>query len=380
MADQFRDAYLRIIENRGVIDGRFSGIRRIGALGGNGCFSLVFSARDSQTNRDVALKFYRPDKLGESYRWESFRREAQILEELAGQEDIVGWVAPLSSFVETMTSAQGDPFPIPFSYYAMELAVADMEVAIANANWGASELLAAFRCMCRATQRIHSQRIAHRDIKPGNFVITEEGKVKISDFGAARRFNLATRPLMTAYTYPQGEWLYAAPEILAGLHDVDPEYAFGADFFSLGAILFELFSGTKLGHHLSGQGLHNNLCTHFANIRTTQRKSVYDQVVSSISDGYPLPRMGAQGPGVPPCIRDRVDDLYHQLAAVNYQKRLTDFQGIFRRIETCILILNHEEKYRRWREQKERFREAREAKRQRGRTLAHAADADGVRK
>lgn len=268
MADPFRDACLQIVESRSAIGGRFSGIHRVGTSGGNGNFSLLFSARDGQTNQDVALKFYRPDKLGESYRWESFRREAQILEELAGQQDIVGWVAPLSSFVETMTSPQGVPFPISFSYYAMELAVADMEVAIANADWDASDLLTAFRCMCRATQRIHSQRIAHRDIKPGNFLITEEGKVKISDFGTARRFDSATRPLLTAYTYPQGDWLYAAPEILAGLHDVDSEYSFGADFFSLGAILFEMFSGTKLGHHLGGQGLHNNLCTHFANIKT----------------------------------------------------------------------------------------------------------------
>ena len=107
---------------------------------------------------------------------------------------------------------------------------------------------------------------------------------------------------------------------------------------------------------------------------------MYDRVVSSISDGYPLPRMGAQGPGIPPCIRDRVDDLYRQLAALNYQKRLTDFEGIFRRIETCILILKYEEKYRRWREQKERFREAREAKRRRGEMLARPVGEDGVRK
>jgi serine/threonine protein kinase len=380
MADQFRDACLQIVESRGIIDGRFTEIHRIGTSGGNGCFSLVFSAYDGQTKRQVALKFYRPDKLGESYRWESFRREAQLLEELAGQQDIVDWVAPLSSFQETMTSAQGVPFPISFSYYAMELAMTDMEVAIASADWHAGHLLTAFRCMCRAAQRIHSQRIAHRDIKPGNFLITEKGQVKLSDFGTARRFDTVSRPLLLAYTYPQGDWLYAAPEILAGLHDVDPEHAFGADFFSLGAILFELFSGTKLGHHLSGQGLHDNLCIHFGNVKPAQRKSIYNRVVNSISDGYPLPRMGAQGPGIPTCIRDRVDDLYRQLAALNYHKRLVDFPGIFRRIDACILILKHEEKYRRWREQKERFRVARDAKRDRRERLASAIDANGVRK
>jgi serine/threonine protein kinase len=361
MADPFRDACLQIVENRNTIDGRFSQVRRLGATGGNGCFSLLFSAVDNSSGRSVALKFYRPDKIGESYRWESFQREARILEGLAGQSDIVEWVAPLGSFVET-ASVSGVPFPIPFSYYAMELAVSDLETALASANWTPASLLTAFRCMCRAVQRVHTRRIAHRDIKPGNFLLLEKGGVKLSDFGTARQFDAVTRPLAAGYTLPPGDLLYAAPETLAGLLDVDSELAFVADFFALGAILFEMFSGTKLGHHLAGQRLHDNLCL-FGNVKPAQRQLVYDQVVNSIADGYPLPAMAAQGPGVPPCIRDRVDDLYRCLAALNYHKRLTDFQTIFGRVDTCLLILRHEEKFRRWREQKERFREAREAKR-----------------
>lgn len=363
MADQFRDACLQIVENRQTIDGRFSQVRRLGATGGNGCFSLLFSAVDGSTGRDVALKFYRPDKMGESYRWESFQREARILEGLAGQNDIVAWVAPLGSFVET-ASVNGVPFPIPFSYYAMELGVSDMETALASATWTPANLLAAFRCMCRAVQRVHTHRITHRDIKPGNFLLIEKGGVKLSDFGTARQFDTVGRPLAAGYTLPPGDLLYAAPETLAGLLDVDSELAFATDFFALGAILFEMFSGTKLGHHLASQRLHDNLCL-FANVRPAQRQVVYDQVVTSITDGYPLPAMAAQGPGVAPCIRDRVDDLYRCLAALDYHKRLTDFQAIFRRIDTCLLILEHAEKFSRWQEQKERFREAREAKRER---------------
>lgn len=360
--DPSRDAYLQIIENQALVDGRFSRIRRLGPTGGNGCFSLLFSALDNRTNQEVALKFYRPDKLTESYRWESFRREAQILEELGGQPDIIGWVAPLSSFVETMTSPQGIQFPIPFSYYALELAVSDVEFAIANAQWTPTDLLTAFRAMCRGVQRVHNQRVAHRDIKPGNFLLTQGG-VRLSDFGTARRFDMRSQPLLLAYNYPPGDFLYAAPEISAALHDVDPEYAFGADFFSLGAILFELLSGTKLGHHLANQYLHQNLFL-FAQVPVGRRQATYDNVVSSISNSYPLPNLGAQGPGVPPCIRDRADELYRRLAALDYHKRLTDFPTIFRSVDTCLLILKYEEKYRRWRKQRDEFRRARDAKRQ----------------
>lgn len=137
----------------------------------------------------------------------------------------------------------------------------------------------------------------------------------------------------------------------------------------MGAILFEFFSGTKLGHHLASQHLHDNLCL-FANIKVGQRKAIYDRVVKSISDGYPLPSLASQGPGVPPSIRDRVNDLYGRLAALNYENRLMDFPTIFRGIDTCLLILKYEQKYKRWREQKDIFRHAREAKRLRRASMA----------
>jgi|HubBroStandDraft_6_1064221.scaffolds.fasta_scaffold03482_6 serine/threonine protein kinase len=362
MPDEFREGCLNIVENRGTIDGRFTNIKRLGRDGGGGCFSLLFSAQDTQTSQEVALKFFRPDKLGESYRWECFQREAAILQELAGQEDIVGWIAPLSTFTQMMKSDTGVPFPINFSYYALELGASDMESAIANATWKPVDILLAFRCMCRGLQRIHCQKIAHRDLKPGNFLITPAGKVKLADFGTARRFDGAEKPLLNIYRYPPGDWLYAAPEILAGLHDVRPDYAFGADFFSLGAILFELFSGTKLGHHLGRHHFHENLCQHFAHVKLERKEMVYDEVIGSIANNNPLPRIAAHGPVIPACIRDRVDELYRRLSMVDYRRRLRDFETIFRGIQSCILILNHEEKYSRWRELQRKFRAAREEK------------------
>ncbi len=105
MSDPQREACLRIIEARTELDRRFKDIRRVGTSGGNGTFSLVMSALDISTGRRVALKFFRPDKLHDSYRWECFGREWKILEQLRGHPDIIGMVATYSHFVENMSSA-----------------------------------------------------------------------------------------------------------------------------------------------------------------------------------------------------------------------------------------------------------------------------------
>src|SRR5947209_10985285 len=93
-SDPNREYHLRTVEGRPDLDGRFTDIRRLGGAGGDGHFSLLFSARDAMTKRRVALKFFHPDHLQDDYRWGCFIREAQLLEDLAGQPDIIGWVAP----------------------------------------------------------------------------------------------------------------------------------------------------------------------------------------------------------------------------------------------------------------------------------------------
>ena len=106
-ADPARDGFLRLIEGKSNIAGRHVDLKRVGATGGEGHFSLVFSAKDQQTGRTVAVKVFRPDRLTETYRFQCFCREALLLEGLVGNANILEWLGAKDEFVERVHSDTG---------------------------------------------------------------------------------------------------------------------------------------------------------------------------------------------------------------------------------------------------------------------------------
>ena len=118
----------------------FTGIRRLGSNGGNGQFSLVLIADDSVTNAETAIKVFNPERRTprDAYRWESFEREARILQRLQGQRDIIQLVSGQAEFVESIpTHIPGLALDIHFSYFVMEKAEDDMATAILDPGWNA---------------------------------------------------------------------------------------------------------------------------------------------------------------------------------------------------------------------------------------------------
>ena len=98
-----REAYLQIVERIATIEGRFANIRRLGALGGGGVWSLIFQAEDvvsgaTVLSATVAIKVYSPHKRSDQYRLESFRRRGRLLQELGQQKDIIGLFRPSRSW------------------------------------------------------------------------------------------------------------------------------------------------------------------------------------------------------------------------------------------------------------------------------------------
>jgi serine/threonine protein kinase len=241
-----RDALLQTIERKPDLGGRFEKIQRIDTDGGGGQFSLVLQALDRQTKRQVALKFFDPRKRTDTYRWESFKREIKLLPMFGGKADILQCVCPITEFKEPFQNPLGIVLDIEFAFYAVELAVCDVNAAIIDKRWTPMKKLEYFRAMCRAVQRIHRELVVHRDLKPGNFLIMADGTLRLSDFGAARVLSGSTPALVPIYGGPPGDLGYASPEMVAALHDVDPKFAFKGDIYALGAILFELFTGTRL--------------------------------------------------------------------------------------------------------------------------------------
>ncbi len=360
-----REAILALVESRSDIDGRFTNVRRVGQFGGRGNFSLVFQATDNESGRDVAIKIFNPNNITDNYRYQCFLREAQILNNLGKQPDIIQAITPASEFVEMLHSQTAGAFPWRFPYFALELAQSDVDAILENGGWNPEQTLLSFHVMCRAVQRIHSRNIVHRDIKPGNFLEMADGTIKLSDFGTARLLDGATPMLLPSYPGPPGELLYAAPEIHACIHDVQPSIALKADIFSLGAILFELFTHTKLGLYIYDESFYADLANVIGQVQRRQRKEVYDRFIAHITNSKPLPNISMFTQNVPPCIRDRVDALYQSLAALDYNVRLDRFDDVFQKIQTCLLILRNEEKYRRWCERKRLFEANREKKRER---------------
>jgi serine/threonine protein kinase len=78
----------------------------------------------------------------------------------------------------------------------------------------------------------HCNRIMHRDLKPQNILVGQDGLLKIADFGLARAFSVPLRPL----TQEVVTIWYRAPEIFLG----SPEYTIAVDMWSVGCIFYEM--------------------------------------------------------------------------------------------------------------------------------------------
>jgi serine/threonine protein kinase len=210
--------------------------------------------------------------------------------------------------------------------------------------------------MCKAIQRIHRLEIVHRDIKPSNFLLMESGEVKLSDFGAARKIDGTEAALVADYQAAPGDTRYTSPEMHALLHDDDVTICRKGDVFALGATLFELFSGVLLGVQLFDASFVQDLARSMSAINKRERKRTYLQFVQNLDAGHPLPSISSYGGDIPVSIRDLVDGLYKAMAALDYRRRLCDFETIFLKIEQCLLVLRNEEKVKRWRQRKEQYR------------------------
>ncbi len=204
---------------------RFGRYEVVGELG-RGAMGVVYKARDPEIDRLVAVKTVSlrgHDADAEKEFRERFRNEAKA----AGRLHHPGIV---SVFDVGEDEQSGDPY-IVLEYVPGEalnrILARERKLPLQRALLLAEEV-------ARALDYAHEQGVTHRDIKPGNILITEDGHAKIGDFGIAK-LNLAH------FTLPGqllGTPAYMAPEQLTG-ENVDGR----SDLFSLGVILYAMVTG-----------------------------------------------------------------------------------------------------------------------------------------
>jgi eukaryotic-like serine/threonine-protein kinase len=199
-----------------------SGRYRLDAQIGSGGMSTVYRALDSVLERRVAIKLMHREIAGDSDQLERFRREARAVAQLS-HPHIVG--------VIDAGEDEGRPY-IVFEYVEGET----LKDRIRRCGRLEIDEAVAYAIeIARALDGAHSRNIVHRDIKPQNVLIDEEGSAKVTDFGIARSLD--------------EEGLTADGRVLGTTDYVSPEQALGhavtgqSDIYSLGVVLFEMLTG-----------------------------------------------------------------------------------------------------------------------------------------
>ncbi len=205
--------------------GRF----QITGILGEGAMGIVYLAHDPQIDRPVALKTLRPEAIAGSYGKEiesRFLKEAKLAGRLshpnvvtiyeAGEDRGIAYIA--------MEHVDGDPLTRWLK---------------PGAELSLSDRIAIVRQVGMALEHAHERGVLHRDIKPGNILITKDRHVKVADFGIGKLLTASTGDL-TRTGHMIGSPAYMSPEQIRG-DKLDGR----SDLFSLAVVLYELLTGAR---------------------------------------------------------------------------------------------------------------------------------------
>src|SRR5271167_579599 len=188
-----------------------------------GGMAQVYRARDRLLDRPVALKVLFPELSVDRAFVERFRREAQAAANLSHPNivPVFDWGEDTGTYFIVMEFIDGRPLS---AVLRSSGPLAAQQTATIGANTAAALAFA------------HRHGVVHRDVKPGNVLITADGIVKVTDFGIARAMN--TEESLTQTGAVMGTAAYFSPEQAEG-KGVDSR----SDIYSLGVVLYEMAVG-----------------------------------------------------------------------------------------------------------------------------------------
>ncbi|HCJ48562.1 MAG TPA: Stk1 family PASTA domain-containing Ser/Thr kinase [Microbacterium sp.] len=211
-----------------VLSGRY----RVDDLIGRGGMASVYRGEDLTLGRAVAIKILDPGLAADGAFRTRFRLEAQS----ASRMSHPAIVRVFDAGEETRTGPDGAPHPEP--YIVMELVTGRLlKDILAEGPLTLADALRYTDGILEALEYSHLAGVVHRDIKPGNVMVTDAGQVKVMDFGIARAVSDSSSTVAET-TAIIGTASYFSPEMAKG----DPVDA-RADIYSAGIVLYEMLAG-----------------------------------------------------------------------------------------------------------------------------------------
>lgn len=190
---------------------------------GQGGMGVVYRARYVKNDREVAVKLLPPEIAEDKKVVARFERELDVLKTLKHPNIVYCFGG----------KCEGDHY-----FYAMELVEGgSLERLLRKRGRLPWEQVVEYSMqLCSALQFSHEHGYVHRDIKPGNLLLTRSGKLKLSDFGLAQARSQAR---LTDHGKTMGTFHYMAPEQIRG----KPPISGQTDLYAMGCVMYEMMAG-----------------------------------------------------------------------------------------------------------------------------------------
>ena len=353
---------IRSLQNA-TLDERYSSIEVVNRdpitgcerKGDRGSFSVIFRAFDDATQQQVAIKFFDPSKQGwdMDYRMVLFRREADILDHLTGKHRCLQLVQPMSTVTITVDDDHGNTVELACGYFVMEWIDGSIEAYFLNHGaYDAIVKLALFRSMVLGVFALHSEQIAHRDLKYDNLMRRKDRVELVVPIDLGTAIDLTSEPIGSPanYSQPVGHLMFAPIEAHCGLAHLR-ELAVYADIYALGCMLHDLFNTDFYFIRLwEDPGFQR--CVTTCKLRMAplldggtddeQLLRHWDAVIRLTRNQVSLPSIATDGTSVPDSARDQLSRLMHDLTAVHYLDRLRDLDRILRMVDSASRALTNQ--------------------------------------
>jgi len=205
---------------------------------GQGGVGVVYCARDPRLDRQVAIKLLSSEMAAHPRAHERLRREAKAAAALDHP-----YICKIFEIGE-----EGDTLFLVMEYIAGET----LHKRLLKGPLPLADILRVAGEIAEALQEAHTRRFLHRDLKPANIMLTEQGHVKIMDFGLAKQCAVRRTSHHPTPPFERDDWQLTVPGTVVGTPDyMSPEQARGeeldvrTDLFSFGCVLYQMATGQR---------------------------------------------------------------------------------------------------------------------------------------